>query len=113
MFERQSEAGIVGDEWLLDHVHPSIQGHQQIADALFRDGVPERNGGRTRDAGAVAIRITGWLHRTLREIWITRPLIGRRAGSAEIARALGLAKVTVRWHLHAGRRDLRKILFGE
>lgn len=61
----------------------------KIVDALFRDGVPERSGGRTRDAGAVAIRITGWVHRTLREIWITRTLIGRRAGSAEIARALG------------------------
>ncbi|MHC5021300.1 MAG: DNA polymerase III subunit delta, partial [Planctomycetota bacterium] len=61
----------------------------KITDALFRDGVPERSGGRTRDATAVAIRIAGWLHRTLREIWITRTLIARRAGSAEIARALG------------------------
>jgi RNA polymerase sigma factor (sigma-70 family) len=34
-------------------------------------------------------------------------------GTDEIARALGLAKVTVRWHLHAGRRDLKKILFEE
>lgn len=61
----------------------------KIVDALFRDGVPERTGGRTRDAGAVAIRIAGWVHRTLREIWITRTLIGRRASSAEIARTLG------------------------
>jgi RNA polymerase sigma-70 factor (ECF subfamily) len=34
-------------------------------------------------------------------------------GTDEIARALGLARATVRWHLHAGRRDLKKILFGE
>jgi RNA polymerase sigma-70 factor (ECF subfamily) len=34
-------------------------------------------------------------------------------GTDEIARVLGLARATVRWHLHAGRRDLKKILFGE
>lgn len=33
--------------------------------------------------------------------------------AAEIARRLGLARVTVRWHLHAGRRDLKRILLGE
>jgi len=60
----------------------------KITDALFRDGIPERSGARTRDAGAVAIRVLGWTHRTLRELWIARTLVGRRAGSAEIARAL-------------------------
>jgi pentatricopeptide repeat protein len=30
------EDGILGNEWLLDHVHPSIEGHQLIADALYR-----------------------------------------------------------------------------
>jgi lysophospholipase L1-like esterase len=25
---------ILGDEWLVDHIHPSIEGHQKIADAL-------------------------------------------------------------------------------
>ena len=35
LFEQRSMAGAPGDEWLLDHVHPSIQGHQLIADALY------------------------------------------------------------------------------
>ena len=35
LFEEQSKAGVPGDEWLLDHVHPTIQGHQLIADALY------------------------------------------------------------------------------
>jgi RNA polymerase sigma-70 factor (ECF subfamily) len=30
--------------------------------------------------------------------------------TAEIARLLGLSRATVRWHLHRGRRDLKKIL---
>jgi RNA polymerase sigma-70 factor (ECF subfamily) len=30
--------------------------------------------------------------------------------TAEIAKILGLARVTVRWHLHAGRRQLREVL---
>ncbi len=33
--EGQSKEGVLGDEWLLDHVHPSIQGHQLIADSLY------------------------------------------------------------------------------
>ncbi|MCK5173551.1 MAG: SGNH/GDSL hydrolase family protein [Planctomycetes bacterium] len=36
IFEQRTEGGIVGNEWLLDHVHPSITGHQIIADAIFR-----------------------------------------------------------------------------
>jgi lysophospholipase L1-like esterase len=36
MFEEHSEAGVPGDEWLLDHVHPNIQGHQLIADTLYQ-----------------------------------------------------------------------------
>jgi len=34
MIEQKSEHGIPGDQWLVDHVHPSINGHQMIADAL-------------------------------------------------------------------------------
>ena len=34
--EDRTEDGIPGDGWLLDHVHPSIEGHQMIADALYR-----------------------------------------------------------------------------
>jgi len=37
LFEERSEAGLPGDEWLLDHVHPSIEGHQLIADALYQE----------------------------------------------------------------------------
>jgi hypothetical protein len=35
LFEQRSRESLVGDEWLLDHVHPSITGHQLIADALY------------------------------------------------------------------------------
>ena len=36
LIAERTEDGIVGDEWLLDHVHPSIAGHQLIAEALCR-----------------------------------------------------------------------------
>ncbi len=35
LFEEHSQEGVPGDEWLLDHVHPNIQGHQLIADSLY------------------------------------------------------------------------------
>ena len=35
LFEEQSEHDIPGAEWLLDHVHPNIKGHQLIADELY------------------------------------------------------------------------------
>ncbi len=34
LFEQRSPHGIVGSEQLVDHVHPSFEGHQHIADAL-------------------------------------------------------------------------------
>lgn len=36
LFEAHSDGGIPGDEWLLDHVHPTIAGHRLIADELLR-----------------------------------------------------------------------------
>lgn len=36
LIEANSQGNIAGDEWLLDHVHPSIRGHQLIADALAK-----------------------------------------------------------------------------
>ncbi|HUW19738.1 MAG TPA: hypothetical protein VMW16_10600 [Sedimentisphaerales bacterium] len=36
LIEERTEDGIPGDEWLLDHVHPNITGHQLIADSLYR-----------------------------------------------------------------------------
>ncbi len=36
LIEERTEDGIPGDEWLLDHVHPSIAGHQLIADSLYQ-----------------------------------------------------------------------------
>ncbi len=36
LFEAQTANGILGDEWLLDHVHPSIEGHQLVAESLFQ-----------------------------------------------------------------------------
>lgn len=35
LLEQRSPSGIPGKECLLDHVHPSIESHQAIADALF------------------------------------------------------------------------------
>ncbi len=34
LFAQRSEHGIVGGQWLVDHVHPSIEGHQLLADEL-------------------------------------------------------------------------------
>ncbi len=35
LFESLSGEGIPGNDWLLDHVHPSIRGHQKIAEAIL------------------------------------------------------------------------------
>jgi hypothetical protein len=35
LFEERSREGIPGNEWMLDHVHPNIQGHQLIADSIY------------------------------------------------------------------------------
>ena len=35
MFEREEKDGIPGDQTLIDHVHPRIEGHQLIARALL------------------------------------------------------------------------------
>jgi tetratricopeptide (TPR) repeat protein len=34
LYESRSRDGLVGDQWLVDHVHPSIAGHQLLADTL-------------------------------------------------------------------------------
>ncbi|MEX0677951.1 MAG: tetratricopeptide repeat protein, partial [Pirellulales bacterium] len=34
LFEERSTDKIVGGDWLVDHVHPSVEGHQLLADAL-------------------------------------------------------------------------------
>lgn len=36
LLERQSDNGILGNQWLVDHVHPSFAGHQEIALALAK-----------------------------------------------------------------------------
>ncbi len=35
LIEQRTDDGIVGDEWLVDHVHPTITAHQLIANALL------------------------------------------------------------------------------
>lgn len=35
LIEERTDDGIPGREWLLDHVHPRIEGHQLIAEALY------------------------------------------------------------------------------
>lgn len=37
LIAEQCRDGIADDSWLADHVHPSIRGHQLIADALFQE----------------------------------------------------------------------------
>jgi hypothetical protein len=37
LFETLSATGIPGNDWLVDHVHPSIQGHQKIAEKLHAE----------------------------------------------------------------------------
>ena len=37
MFETLTDGGIPGNDWLLDHAHPSIFGHQRIAAALMKE----------------------------------------------------------------------------
>ncbi len=39
LFADRSPGGITGDAWLVDHVHPSIVGHQLIAEALHAEMV--------------------------------------------------------------------------
>ena len=39
LFESLSPDGIPGKELMLDHVHPSIRGHQLVADALLQEMV--------------------------------------------------------------------------
>ena len=36
IFESRSKEGILGSDWLVDHVHPSIAGHQLIAKLLLK-----------------------------------------------------------------------------
>lgn len=42
LFSERSRGGILGDDWLVDHVHPSIRGHQLVAsvvvDEMAREG---------------------------------------------------------------------------
>ena len=35
LIQQQTDDGIIGNEWLVDHVHPTIAGHQLIANALL------------------------------------------------------------------------------
>ncbi len=41
LFEARSGGGITGGDWLVDHVHPTIEGHQLLADALAQMLVDE------------------------------------------------------------------------
>ena len=36
-FAERSQGGMVGDEWLVDHVHPTLEGHQLIAQWLLEE----------------------------------------------------------------------------
>jgi lysophospholipase L1-like esterase len=55
LIERRCRAQIADDSWMLDHVHPSIRGHQLIADALaetmVREGIfhPDQGWSQRRD----------------------------------------------------------------
>ncbi len=34
LFSERSAGGLVGNKWLVDHVHPQIEGHQLLAESL-------------------------------------------------------------------------------
>ena len=60
LIEERTEGGVPGDEWLLDHVHPNISGHQLIADALY-ETMEEMEILRTPEGWRVA-REESWRH---------------------------------------------------
>ena len=64
LIEERCAHGVPGREWLMDHVHPTIAGHQLIADALTRHLI---------DRGVVQPR-TGW--REERETQFRKHLAG-------------------------------------
>jgi RNA polymerase sigma-70 factor (ECF subfamily) len=71
------------------------------------EGTPE-----SRAVAKVAVqRALARLSPRRRAVIVMHELDGRKA--AEIASLLGLTPVTVRWHLHAARRDLKKMLLQE
>lgn len=39
LLEAKSPGSILGDDWLVDHIHPSIEGHQLVADAILEEMV--------------------------------------------------------------------------
>ncbi|GAB5406651.1 MAG: tetratricopeptide repeat protein [Aureliella sp.] len=41
LFEELSPNGLVGDRWLVDHIHPSVAGHQRLADLIGDELVAE------------------------------------------------------------------------
>ena len=49
LFEAKTADGILGEQFLLDHVHPSIEGHQLIAETLLDEMV--RQGWASADPG--------------------------------------------------------------
>lgn len=42
LLEKKTDEGILGSAWLVDHVHPSVDGHQQIALALIEKLAQEK-----------------------------------------------------------------------
>ena len=58
LFEQLTSDGIPGNEWLVDHVHPSIQGHQRLAARLFDEIV--RRGFLSPSDGWTARRDTAY-----------------------------------------------------
>jgi len=82
--------------------------HAEVAlAAAGSEGTPE-----TRAVAKVSVqRALARLSPRRRAVVVLHELDGRTA--AEIAPLLGLTPVTVRWHLHAARRDLKRILLRE
>ena len=56
LLEKKTDGGILGSAWLVDHVHPSVHGHQQIALALIeklaREKLAALNGDWRAEASA-------------------------------------------------------------
>ncbi len=51
LFLAKSASGIVGNDWLVDHIHPSVEGHQMLAVELAKT---------CSDAGIVTFSESHW-----------------------------------------------------
>ena len=97
------------DRWRRAAVRRHARAHIAAGRANARDARP---GGSPAEAAAVARstvqRALSWLSPRRRAVVVLHEIEG--LDSREVARRLGIGPVTVRWHLSAARRELRRRL---